>query len=83
MEAEVTETFECEVDSSLIKLNKDQLTEIAGISLVKKHYEDKSKLTVFKNLRKHIDGQEDTLSMSCLSSRRKWLVSRMREKPTR
>ena len=102
MEAEVIEKLECEVDSSLMKLNKDQLIEIAaGISLDKRYYEDKSKLTVLKNMRKYIDGQEDTLSMSCsvsyrkywtqsilllnlqLKSRRKWLMSKMRKKPTR
>ena len=55
MEAEVIEKLECEVDSSLMKLNKDQLIEIAaGISLDKEYYEDKLKLTVLKNLRKHI-----------------------------
>ena len=62
MDAEVIEKLEYEVDSSLMKLNKDQLAEIAaGISLDKKYYEDKSELTVLKNLRKHIDGEEDTL----------------------
>ena len=74
MEADVIENLECEVDSSLMKLNKGQLTEIAaGISLDKKHYEDKSKLTVLKNLRKHINGQEDmSINMSCLVSYRKY-----------
>ena len=68
MEAEVIEKLECEVDSSLMKLNKDQLIEIAaGISLDKKYYEDKSKLTVLKNIRKYIDGQEDTLKYELLS----------------
>ena len=49
MEAEAIEKLECEVDSSLIKLNKDQLIEIAAeISLDKKYYEDKSKVDCFK-----------------------------------
>ena len=40
-----------------MKLNKDQLIEIAaGISLDKKYYEDKSKSTVLKNIRKYMDG---------------------------
>ena len=73
MEAEVIEKLECEVDSSLMKLNKDQLIEIAaGISLDKK-YEDKSKLTVLKNIRKYIDGQEDTLKYELLSKLQKVL----------
>ena len=75
MEAEVIEKLECEVDSSsLMKLNKDQLIEIAaGISLDKKYYEDKSKLTVLKNIRKYIDGQEDTLKYELLSKLQKVL----------
>ena len=97
---EVIEKLECEVDSSLMKLNKNHLIEIAaGISLDKKYYEDKSKLTVLKNIRKYIDDQEDTLKYELLSklqkvlsillvnlqlkSRRKLLASRMRKKPTR
>ena len=58
-----------------MKLNKDQLTEIAaGIGLDKKYYEDKSNLTVLKNLRKHIDGQEDyTLQYELLSKLKKVL----------
>ena len=73
MEAEVIEKLECEVDSSLMKLlDKDQLIEIAAeISLDKKYHEDKSKLTVLKNLRKHIDGQEDTLKYELLSKLQK------------
>ena len=64
MEAEVIEKLECEVDSLLMKLNKDQLIEIAaGISLDKTHYENESKL----NLKKHIDGQKDTLQYELLS----------------
>ena len=57
-----------------MKLNKDQLTEIvAGISLDKKHSEDKSKLTVLKNLRKHIDGEEGTLKYELLGNLKKVL----------
>ena len=57
-----------------MKLNKDQLIEIAaGISLDKKYYEDKSKLTVLKYIRKHIDGQEDTLKYELLSKLQKVL----------
>ena len=74
MEAEVIEKLECEVDSSLMKLNKDQLIEIAaGISLDKKYYEDKSKLTVLQNIRKYMDGQEDTLKYELLSKLQKVL----------
>ena len=74
MEAEVIEKLECEVDSSLMKLNKDQLIEIAaGISLNKKYYEDKSKLTVLQNIRKYLDGQEDTLKYELLSKLQKVL----------
>ena len=45
----------------------------AGISLDKKHYENESKLTVLKNLRKHTDGQEDTLKHELLSKLQKVL----------
>ena len=76
MEAEGIEKLECEMDSSLMKLNKDQLTEIAaGITLDKKYYEDKSKLNVSKNLRKHIDGQEGTLKYELLSKVKKALYA--------
>ena len=55
-------------------LNKDQLIETAaGISLDKKYYEDKSKLTVLKNTGKHIDSQEDTLKYEVLSKLQKVL----------
>ena len=42
-----------------MKLNKDQLIEIAaGISLDKKYYEEKSKLTVLKNIQREVNGRQ-------------------------
>ena len=43
------------------------------ISLEKKYYEDKSELTVLKNIRKHMDGQEDTLKYELLNKLQKVL----------
>ena len=50
------------------------MIEIAAeTSLDKKYYEDKSKLTVLKVIRMHIDGQEDTLKYELVGKLQKVL----------